>query len=601
MKVTLNGTWGYQKPNDNEGLKEKWFEISNIKNYYKKKQVEIPKCWNYIEENGKVPFHEYEGVMWFFKVFEFDAIKKDEDVYLYFNGSNYLTQVWLNEKLLGENEGGFLPFKFKINNYLKSKDNFIAVRIENYRKTDRIPCEGFDWYNYGGIYREVFIEKLNKVRFKSIKIKTEKILKGKALISIKFEQTEAFNFGWEIFFKNTSVLKGNHAKGEKAGNIKIIIKSPKLWDVNTPDLYVLKTINESSGGKQETIFGVRKIEIVNGKIYLNKKLMQLKGVSLHEEQVPYGRAIPLEDRKNDIMNMKKFGFNALRSSHYSHDESLMKFADELGILILEEIPIYWMIEFSNPKILKLGLKMINTLIERDYNHPSVIMWSLANEIPVENKYCQHVMKALYKFAKKKDDSRIVTHVTARLFGDPLRKFSDVACVNMYFGWYLLSEKNINFILELIRPTATDKPFFITEFGAGAKFGVHSNDFMKFSEEKQASILSHSIKTFNSKEWIQGHFIWIYRDFKSPLRTNQYQKGFNRKGVVSEINEPKLMARVYNSIKNQKLKTRKFRILSKIGSFIMNWLERYLMDVLISKIMKKISTSQSDKYYQDTKK
>ena len=503
----------------------------------------------------------------------------------------------MNQEKLGGNRGGFLPFKFKINKKLKKAENYLAVRVENFRKSDRIPCEGFDWYNYGGIYRDIYIDKKKNSRFKSIKIKTLKIIKNKAIIELNYEQTQVFNFNWEVLLKNQPIINGNEQPENKKGSIIVSITHLSLWGVKNPILYSLNVTNETTGESEEIKFGIRKIEIFEGRLYLNKKFIPIRGVSLHKELVPYGRTIPREERRKDLITMKRLGFNALRSSHNFHDESIMELADELGVLILEEIPIYWMIEFSNPKVLKLGLKMIKTLTDRDYNHPSVIMWSLANEIPVENKHCQRVMKVLYEYANRLDDSRIVTHVTARLFGDPLRKYSDVACLNMYFGWYLLSEKNINLILELIRPNAPNKPFFITEFGAGAKFGFHSEELAKFTEEKQASILSHSIKIFNSKNWIQGHFIWIYRDFKSPLRTNKYQKGFNRKGIVSEKNELKLIAKAYNNIKDKTLKTRKFRLFSVFGSLVMSWLEKFLMDTIIGRVMKIVSTFQSEKYYK----
>ncbi|MHA1797751.1 MAG: glycoside hydrolase family 2 protein [Candidatus Helarchaeota archaeon] len=598
-ELNLNGYWSYRHASLNEGIKNKWFQISFIKKNSKNK-VKLPNCWNYIKENGQYPYLEYEGVMWFFRDFIHEEIKKEHDYFLHFKGANYLTNVWLNASYLGKHEGGFLPFKFKINDVLKNGINFLAVRVENLRKSDRIPCEGFDWYNYGGIYRDVFVENVNKIRFGKFKIKTDKLLRNKAIIEINFEQTQNFNFSWEIYLNDHLVSKGAYQKGEKKDKLKISINQPKLWSPNNPTLYSIRIENEITKKVTEFKFGIRIVELRTGKLFINKRKIYLNGVSLHEELVPHGRAIPISERRKDIISMKRLGFNALRTAHYSHDESLIELADELGIFILEEIPIYWSIDFANPKIFKLGIKMINALIERDYNHPSVIMWSLGNEIPAENKYCRHVMRHLYLFARRKDDSRIITHVSNRLWGDFLRKNADIICLNLYLGWYLLSEKHLNFILEMIKDSEK-KPFFITEFGAGAKFGFHSNELERFSEEKQASILSHSIKTFNSKNWIQGHFIWIYRDFKSPLRTNKYQQGFNRKGIVSEKNEKKIIARAYNAVKKKKFRLRRFRFLSIFIGFAMKWIEGFLYDVILSMIAKKVINFQYNKFYKREKK
>ncbi len=581
----------------NEGIVQEWFKISKVEAFESEKQLQIPSCWNYIKEDGEYKYLKYEGAMWFFKTFNADFMQDGLEHYVRFNAANYLTQVWLNETCLGSHEGGFLPFKFKISKLLTVGKNFLAVRVENMRKKDRIPCEGFDWFNYGGIYRDVFIDSVNEKRFKVIHVKTLEILRNRALIELNFELTSPFHYSWEIYLQEKVISQGNIDADAFSSRFIVPISSPRPWSVEEPVLYDLKVKNHATKEMSKVKFGIRKIEIVKGRIYINKKLMLLRGVSLHEELIPYGRAIPFEERKNDLLLMKELGFNALRTAHYSHDESLMTLADELGMFILEEIPIYWMIDFASPKILKLGAQMVKTLILRDYNHPSVIMWSLGNEIPVENKHCQQVIKSLYLLARSLDDSRLITHVSNKAWWDPLRKHADVVCLNMYFGWYYGSEQNLNFLLETLRPTARNKPFFITEFGGGAKVEFRSSQLEKFSEDKQASIIRNSIETFNSKDFVQGHFIWIFRDFKSAMRTNPYQQGFNRKGIVSEKNGLKLIARIYNKIKNIRTNKRSYRLLPILSKFSVAPLEGWLNDLIIGRIMKRVTRAQLDKYYK----
>lgn len=283
---------------------------------------------------------------------------------------------------------------------------------------------------------------------------------------------------------------------------------------------------------------------------------------MHEELMPYGRTIPEKERLKDLRMMRKLGFNTLRTAHYSHDEKLIALADEVGILTLEEIPVYWFCDFKNPKVLKLALSMIKGLIYRDFNHPSVILWSCGNEINVEHRVCYRFMHQLMQSAKKLDSSRIITYVSSRMFSDQLRTKSDLPCLNTYFGWYYLSERNLNRVLDFIHQTAPNQPLLITEFGADAKYGFHSKEFQKFSEEKQASILSESIRTFNSKDYIAGWIIWIYRDFRSPMRLNTYQQGFNRKGLVSDKNERKLITKMIRNLLWEKPGKRRINLLAR---------------------------------------
>ncbi len=596
LKIDLNGPWKYIADINDEGVKNEWFRFDCLEKNSKLNQFFLPNSWNNIEENGELIYDRYEGIMWFLKEFDLDKNIENEDYILQFNGANYLSMVWFNDSYLGKNEGGFLPFKFKINDLIKQGKNHVIVRVDNIRREAGIPGKSTDWYNWGGIYRDIFLDVLPRNRVEQIKIKTTKLENDTASIEFSFKSTNPFYFDWEIIFNDETITRGQIKEGNHKGVVEIKISNPNLWNPEHPHLYDLKISSRDGEYFKICKFGIRLIEIKNGFLYINKKLVNLKGISLHEELMPYGRTIPLEERKRDIISMKNFGFNALRSSHYSHDESLIELTDKFGMYMLEEIPIYWNINFKDPRVLKLAVQMIRTLIDRDYNHPSVIMWSLGNEIPAENKHCRHVLKHLYKVAKTLDDSRIITHVSSRFWGDPLRKHSDVVCVNEYFGWYMFSERVANFVLDLIRSTAPNKPWFITEFGAGAKFGFRSRAHEKFSEEKQASIISHSIVTFNAKKFIQGYFIWIYRDFRSPLRRNKYQQGFNRKGIVSEKNEPKLIAKIHSKIKDKRVKKRNFSLVAPFSKLIGYYVEQFLYDLVISKVMHFFEKLIIKKYY-----
>ncbi|TFF98774.1 MAG: hypothetical protein EU547_00415 [Promethearchaeota archaeon] len=560
MKISLDGSWKYFIDYENDGIEKEIFTPTSIKNNIEKySSIDIPFCWNSLEG-----LERYEGYFWYFKIFKIEDFDlESSEFFLNFNGINYKSKIWINGSYLGSHEGGFLPFHFKINSsdiHLDS-DNYLAIQVENLRRRGRIPGKLFDWYNWGGIYRDVYYRVLPKLRIDWIHIKP-KLKKNRARLLVNYKITGLEKFQYVIKFDNNKLETDIINPDQKRGSFEVCLEKPKLWSPEYPNLYEITINLEKNNFELTERFGIREIETRGPYLYLNKKRIKLYGVNLHEELVPYGRSIPFESRREDLKNIKKLGFNALRSAHYSHDESLLDLADEIGLLILEEIPVYWNMKYKSIETLKLAAKMIHDLIFRDFNHPSVIFWSVGNEVPIESIQCHRFMLLLVKYAKKLDPTRLVSYVSSHFLSDHYRRKTDIATLNEYFGWYFLTVKNLNYILELTRGMAFNKPWFITEFGAGAKNGFHSSELEKFSEENQAYIISRSIKIFNSKDWIAGWFIWIYRDFKSAIRTNQYQEGFNRKGLVSEKNEKKLIAKIMPKIIKKSFKTRKYPTLSK---------------------------------------
>ncbi len=275
---------------------------------------------------------------------------------------------------------------------------------------------------------------------------------------------------------------------------------------------------------------------------------------------------------------------------------LCRLCDEEGLLLLEEIPLYWNIEYTNRKIITLAARMIRDLISRDYNHPSVIVWSVGNEIPVEDLGCRQTIKLLLKYAQKLDPSRLVTYASCRMVSDVTRRFGDINAINFYYGWYYFSPYNLNFFLDaMYHGTNPNTPWIMTEFGAGAKYGEHDLT-EQYSEDNQARTIAHQIKVMNSKPYIAGWFIWIYRDFRSSQRLNRFQQGFNRKGIVSENNEKKLIARVMPKLLQQSLpKIRHYRGLALFYAYLTRWAERGLVKLIFLMEFRK-ERKMVQKYY-----
>ncbi len=595
--VSLDGIWKCKPDFNDKGLDDNWFARGTYDASDKDLlSIQIPGSYNSLKN-----FESYEGIFWHFYQFNLPDFKKSSpfDYYLQFKGSNYNTKIWMNDEFIGEHNGGFVPFKFILKNQLKAKDNFIAVRTDNTRRKGQLPDFTFDWFNWGGIYRAVELLELNKNRIGDVAIKTSLRSRKESEINVSYKIVGSLSLKWQVLdVDNKKILfEGSLSESAGIGTFSLNLKNPRLWSPDSPSLYLFRAFDNSTNKKQEllfeTTFGIRQIEIKGTFIYLNKKRIYFKGICLHEEYLPYGRSIPYEKREEDLKNIKALGLNALRTAHYSHDEDLITAADKLGVLILEEIPVYWFCDYKNKDIFKLGAKLIRSLVKRDINHPSVIWWSVGNEVPIETIECSRFFKHMMNYVRKLDDSRIVTYVSHRMFSDLVRRHADVACINAYFGWYYGTPKMINRALDVIRTPVPNKPWVYTEFGADAKYGFRPGweNAKKFSEEWQYFVLDYTIRTLNAKEWIAGWFIWIYRDFRSLLRQNEYQQGFNRKGLVSgEANEKKLVYRRIPKIIQEKRRihsNRTLSILIWVVLFPFAFMFTYILDFFMKFGQKKV--------------
>ncbi|MHA1272014.1 MAG: glycoside hydrolase family 2 protein [Promethearchaeota archaeon] len=585
MRISLNGKWKCRPDIKNEGINNKWFLRENVNfNDPSLLEIIIPNSFNILKN-----FELYEGIFWHFYTFDLEngINNKSFDYFLKFYGANYITKVWLNGSYIGEFEGGFVPFRFKVNNFLKSSNNFLVVWVDNKRRESQIPDVAIDWFNWGGIYRDVELEILEKDRIEDVVIKTTVKSNRESKIEIKYKISGQTPLYWEIFEfeKENPLFFGNISETSGEGCFSLTISNPKLWSPESPNLYILKIYNNPNIQERsllfESTFGIRQIEVIGKYLYLNKKRIYLKGISLHEELMPYGRTIPHELRERDLKDIKSLGLNAVRTTHYPHDESLVKIADRIGLLILEEIPVYWHCNFKSVKTFKIAARMIKNLIKRDINHPSVIWWSVGNEIPIELPECAKFINRLMEWVRRFDDTRIITFVSNKLFCDLVKRNADVGAINLYFGWYYGSPKMISPVLDIFHVPIFDKPIVYTEFGAGAKYGYHKEWELqeKFSEERQLYVLDYTIKTLNSLEYVAGWFIWVYRDFRAYMRQNKFQQGFNRKGIVSEKNEKKLIYYRIPKIINEKRKIRHFRLLS-----VLLWIILFPLDFIFSYIL-----------------
>lgn len=500
----------------------------------------VPGDWN----TQKEKLFYYEGTIWLKKSFDHTLSKKNNRVFVYFEASNYQTDVYLNGTKLGAHVGGFTPFNFEITHLLKEKDNFLVVKVDNKRKKEGVPTLNTDWWNYGGLTRDVklietgenyiadYFIQLDPTNNK--KIKGYLILNGNSI----GEKQVAINIPGLKLQKSFTT--------DRSGTCTFDMTSNKIrhWSIDDPYLYeVIIQTDEDTITDQ---IGFRTIETQGSYVLLNGKKIFLKGISIHEESpIKGGRAHSREDAKQLLLWAQELGCNYVRLAHYPHNEHMVRLADKMGILVWEENPVYWTIAWENEQTYNNAQNQLSELINRDKNRASVIIWSMANETPTSEARLAFLTR-LAKFTREKDPTRLISaaleqsnyqnNPLVRTIHDPFAEIVDILSFNQYIGWYDgLPEKcrTISWKIE------QDKPVLISEFGAGAKQGMFGDKNTRWTEEFQENLYLETLHMIDQIDQLQGFSPWILVDFRSPRRVLPLiQDGWNRKGLISEDGKKK---------------------------------------------------------------
>lgn len=498
-------------------------------------RLHVPSDWN-----SQMPeLKYYEGTVWYAR--RFDApIQKNKQLFVYFGAVNYRCRVYLNGKEVGRHEGGFTPFQFDITDVVKEKDNFLAVEVNNSRTTDAIPAMSFDWWNYGGITRDVFLVTVPQTYIQDYFVQLDKYKPDKIDVWIRLSK-----FGSRIPVQvEIPELKIRQSLAtDDSGNAKISFNVKKIqrWSPDSPKLY--KVIVSSPEEKIEEMIGFRNIWVEGEDIYLNDKPIFLKSISFHEE-IPQrkGRAFSEADAIMLLSEAKALGCNMIRLAHYPQNEYTVRLAEKMGFLLWEEIPIWQGIDFENETTKIKAGSMIREMITRDKNRCAIAFWGVANETqPSESR--NKFLKYLIGCCTEIDTTRLMTAAfdlvrfdnqrQVFFMNDPFIKELDVIAINKYMGWYhkwpIEPEKAIWDVAE-------GQPLIISEFGGEALYGQSGDKEVagSWSEDYQAKLYDDNIAMFNNIPNLRGVSPWILFDFRSPFRfhpTNQ--EGWNRKGLVSD--------------------------------------------------------------------
>jgi beta-glucuronidase len=542
-KQNLNGKWQVITDWYNRGNDISKNDTSYNKNGFREYRFDtptlnVPGDWNSQQPELKY----YEGTIWYRRTVNYHKTDGHR-AYLYFGGASYQAEVYFNGKKLGSHEGGFTPFQFDVTSAIREGNNDLVVRVNNQRKIDGIPAMAFDWWNYGGITRDVYLIESAESYVDDYFIQLEKNSMDRIKGWVKLKGQTKKNAVVRISIPELKINR--KFQTDENGLALIDIKARlSLWSPETPKIYDVNIFSDTDTVKDR--IGFRSIQVQGTEIVLNGKKIFLKGISFHEE-IPQrqGRATNDADAEQLLKWAKDLGCNFVRLAHYPQNEHTVRMAEAMGLMMWEEIPVWQGIAFNDPVLLGKAKNMLNEMVGRDKNRCGIIIWSLSNETapsPDRNK----VLKEMASICRNLDSTRLVSSAFDHfkyngnkiIIDDELSNSLDVLAANKYMGWYARWPSKPG---DVVWESKFNKPVIMSEFGAEALYGQHgpADDMGIWSEEYQEQLYKDNITMFKKIPFLAGVCPWILADFRTPFRMNlKFQKGWNRKGLLSDQGEKK---------------------------------------------------------------
>lgn len=502
--------------------------------------LRVPGDWN----TQKPELLYYEGTVWCRTRFERPNLEGGRRAFLHFGAVNYLADVYLNGKKLGRHAGGFTPFSFEVTDKLQEGENSLVVRVDNKRHKSAVPTLNTDWWNYGGITRSVNLVTTPKKFIAEHRVHLDPKSHNHIAGWVKVEGAR----GGETVTVRIPELDVDLSVGaDEMGVARFswFFDEIARWTPENPRLYDV-TISAAGDSISERV-GFRTIETRGREILLNGEPVFLRGISIHEEYAVDGggRVNSAEQARQLLTWAKELNCNFVRLAHYPHNQDMTRLADELGLMVWSEVPVYWTIDWQNDETYQNAERQVEDMIRRDANRASIVLWSLANETPTSDQRLRF-LSGLVRKARELDSTRLVSAAmekhskpgrdNVQVVEDPLADIVDIVAFNQYVGWYDgLPEKCNRVSWEI----PYEKPVFVSEFGGGAKFGLHGDKTERWTEEYQADLYRETLEMLDNIEGFAGCSPWILVDFRSPRRPLPgIQEGFNRKGLLSERGEKK---------------------------------------------------------------
>ncbi|WP_419805047.1 glycoside hydrolase family 2 protein [Terriglobus sp.] len=509
--------------------------------------LKVPGDWNTQDPT----LLRFEGVVWYQRDFNVTPPTGNQPgtrTFFHVGAANYRSVLWINGKRLCDHEGGFTPFDCDATSLLHPGSNFVVIAVDSTRHQDDIPSVSYDFYDYGGLTRDVSLITVPAQFIDDYKVQlahgpTFAANTAAARTVDGYVHVEGASAGTSVSISipeaGVSITATTDANGRAPFHAEA--KHLDLWSTTSPRLYKVE-LRAGTDTVTDQI-GFRDVRVDGTRILLNGKPVALLGANMHAEApIRGGRAITDADMQNILKMLHDIHANYVRLCHYPHDERMTRATDRAGILVWSEIPLWQRISFEKPEVYSKAVTMLHEMIRRDQNKASVIFWSVSNETP-NNPDRTHFLTDLANEARHTDSTRLIT---SALIGphssgdrivqeDPLMAALDVVGQNEYIGWYEGTPEDADRKTWVL----PNKPFIMSEFGAEAKYGNHGSPNDRWTEEQQANVLQHQFDMIRRIPQMRGVTPWVLMDFRSSTRNiPKLQDGYNRKGLFSETMQPK---------------------------------------------------------------
>ena len=574
-KTNINLDWNY--------IENPTKSINEVKNAISWTSINLPHTWNSQDVTDNDPGYR-RSASWYKKNLVISNIDINKQYKLYFEGSNTTTKVFVNGNEVGEHIGGYIGFTFDITKFINQGNNEILVRVDNSYNIDIIPSQKSDFYIYGGITRDVWLLTMSINHIDNIKITTPQVSEKQASLQVIASLENTNNLKTFTYLAKLTNPKGrivSTQKGNLIGETKIIfndIKNPDLWDINKPNLYSVSVSLLENGIEKDKIqdrVGFRWFEFKdNGPFFLNGKRVLIRGTSRHEEHAGVGAAMTNAQHRKDMESIKEMGANFVRLAHYPQDPEIYKTCDELGLLVWDELP--WCRGGIGKEVWQTNAKqMLGEIINQNYNHPSIIIWSLGNEMNWLPDFedgdngakISTFLSELNGIAHKLD----ATRKTAVRKYEEGSKIVDVFSPSIWSGWYSGSYKSYKKAIDKYK--LDYKHFIHAEYGGDSHVGRHSENpitgegIIKSEGWEEAIVQTKVANIAQIGDWSENYIVdlfdwhlhisendptfvgnqqWSFKDFATPLRPEDDIPYMNQKGLVDRNGNPKDAFYVFKS-------------------------------------------------------
>ena len=566
--VVLDGTWkaivdpfdvGYRNIFD-EPTTDRWFarDARPVERWDRVEYsfdddgaLRVPGDWN--SQRDRLFF--YEGTVWYRRTLRVSR-RADERLVLRVGAANQRARVFFDGELVAEHEGGYTPFDVELTDRVaptaaplalgnvEGTEHTLVVWVNNRRERTGVPTDNMDWWNYGGLTRSVRLLRLPGTFVRDYSVRLDPEAPGEVEAWVVLDGSRPAQ---SVTVSIPELGVSQTAQTDAGGVARLRLPfAGERWSPEAPRLY--DVVVESETDRVEDRVGFRTVATDGFDILLNGEPVFLRGISVHEEAPGRGgRGLTPAENRQLLTWAKELGCNYVRLAHYPHNEAMLRAADEMGLLVWSEIPAYWALTWDDPGTYALAEQQLREMVTRDRNRASIVLWSVANETPVSPARTDFLAR-LAATARSLDTSRLVTAAvfagaserpdgtTLLRIEDPLAQHLDVVGVNEYFGWYDgLPAKARTLRWE----TTVTKPLVLSEFGAGALYGLRGDSLTRWTEDYQADLYREQLAMLRRVPFLRGLSPWILADFRSPRRPLPHiQDWWNRKGLVSERGERK---------------------------------------------------------------